>query len=386
MKNQSCSHYPDCSGCHFLELAYLQQLSIKQKFIEDLFDGSVPVKKIIPAASPFYYRHKVQLPFGLQKKNNRTKAVLGLHSKNYTQIINMNECRIQDKTLTSIVSVVRTWAQELKIPTYNYKNRTGTLRYLLLRKGAHTNEVLVGIITNTEARMKESYTKGLLDRLMDLEDFYSNKASLAGIVQNINTKDTNMVLGNKDYLLYGNDFVRDRVGDYTFKTQLSTFVQINPYQVENLYNTVLDSIQEGEKVIDGFSGMGTISMWIHKKASQVLAIESNPKSVKSAIESIKEYDLKNIEVVHGDVGAKLKKVNQNYDTLVVDPPRIGIDKNTIPVINSLSIPRIIYVSCNPFTLRENTHYLNSYQLQSIQPVDMFPHTDQVECVAIFQKK
>ena len=200
------------------------------------------------------------------------------------------------------------------------------------------------------------------------------KSILAGVIQNINKEKTTMVIGEHERLLWGKKYIKEEFGGSKFRVGLSTFVQVNPYQTPRLYGEILKHIPEGANVIDAYCGVGTISLFLSKKANHVLAIESNPSSIR------------NVKFLVGDSARILSQVEGSYEILVVDPPRSGLERNAVNAILNLNLRKIIYVSCNPETLEEDARTLSKkYTLKSVQPVDMFPQTYHIESIAIFER-
>lgn len=384
---ETCVHFGECSGCDALDIKYKQQLKEKDYYIQGLFEGyhNLQLNSILPAENEYYYRHKVQLPFGHKKGKYEIMLSLGLHSEDMSRIIDMKECRIQDRALTSIALVVRDWAREEKIPPYNEKLNKGFLKYLLLRKAKGTGEILVGLITHTSSDFKKGSIDRLKEKIVQALVEVNDDSNLVGIIQNINMEKTTMVLGKQDRLLYGRKYIEEIISGLKFHVELSTFVQVNPAQTENLYNIALDLVNENSRVIDAYCGIGTISLLAAGKAREVLGIESNQSSIKLAKMSATRNSIYNVRFLRGDSGRTIQQIRKNtFDTLIVDPPRSGLDRACINAVLNQEFSHIIYISCNPVTLEENAYLLSKkYKLVSVQPVDMFPHTSHIESVSYF---
>lgn len=389
--NSNCVHFGQCGGCDLLDLPYSEQLKEKELEVKDIFRDwkNLPIAKTLPSPEEYFYRHKVQLPFGHKKGKYEEILTLGLHARDNSKIIDLKECKIQDETLSAVAWKVRDWARQEKFTPYNEKYDRGFLKYLVLRKSHFSGEVLVGLVTATSKEI----TKKKLDILVEsIQSTLANtqskaKSTLAGIIQNINKEKTTMVIGEHDRLLWGKKYIKEEFGGSKFRVGLSTFVQVNPFQTSRLYGEILKHIPEGVNVIDAYCGIGTISLWIAKKANHVLAIESNPNSIEFANIALKENKIRNVKFLVGDSARILSQVEGSYEILVVDPPRSGLERNAVNAILNLDLKKIIYVSCNPETLEEDARTLSKkYTLKSVMPVDMFPQTFHIESVAIFERE
>lgn len=380
-----CVHFPHCGGCSLLNKTYSEQLIAKQASLQALFSGTnIEVSSVIQSPEPLYYRHKVQLPFGYSKKKGC--VTLGCYGTNSHEVINQTECLIQDKTLSQIAWTIREWAIKSRLTSYNEKTGTGFLRHVLLRKGVGTGEVLIGLVTNGERpQASRQMAQKLLEMIGQKKDEFK---PVVGIVQNVNMRRTNVVLGEKEIVWWGRPFIKEKIGNIKFKIELSTFFQVNPYQLPNLYNKVLENIDKGAKVLDLYSGIGSIAMWMSQKAGAVLGIEENVSSVKAARVSASVNNIKNVSFVAGDVSELLPGyINSGYECAVVDPPRKGLDNTVVETIKKSGLKKLIYVSCNPETLFRDIEGLKqNYKVLSVTGVDMFPQTEHVETVCVLLRR
>lgn len=384
-----CLHFGTCGGCDLLDIPYSEQLKEKELEVKDIFRNwkNLPIAKTLASPEEYFYRHKVQLPFGHKKGKYEEILTLGLHARDNSKIIDLKECKIQDESLSAIAWAVRDWAREEKYTPYNEKYDRGFLKYLVLRKSNYSGEILVGLVT---ASPKEIVKKKLDLLVQKIESTLlpfneKGKSVLSGIIQNINREKTTMVIGEHERLLYGKKYIKEELGGFKYRVGLSTFIQVNPYQTPRLYEKVLQEIPENANVIDAYCGIGTISLWLSKKAKSVLGIESNPHSIEFANIALKENKIRNVKFRVGDTARILSQLDGVYDVLVVDPPRSGLERNCVNAILNLGIRKIIYVSCNPETLEEDAHVLSKkYKLKSILPVDMFPQTFHIESIAVFE--
>jgi len=379
-----CSHFHRCGGCSLLETGYPQQLSQKKKTLQDCFSSlNVTVKEIVGSPEPWFYRHKVQLPFGFDKK--RGEIVLGCYGTDSHTVVNQTGCLIQDKDLTAVVLVIREWAKKCHLSTYNEQNGSGFLRHVLLRKGAGTGEILIGLVTNGGQPPGSRHLSNLL--LQMLENRLDKKSRIVGIVQSVNTRRTNVVLGEKEVLWWGRPYLKEVLGSFKFKVGLSTFFQVNPYQTPNLYDEVRKWVPEGASVLDLYSGTGSIALWISSRATEVNGIEENRASVAAARLAAKLNKITNVKFIAGDTAQLLPAMTKKgFSVAVVDPPRKGLDSSVIRTILDSSLQRLIYVSCNPQSLaRDISLFKDRFSINSVQGFDMFPHTDHIEAVALMTR-
>jgi len=384
MQNQhkiSCAHFPKCGGCTALNIPYTEQLSAKKKMLHNLFSSfNIDIPEILASPNPLYYRHKVQLPFGSFGKGRDRKVTLGCYALDSHNVIDQKECFVQDRDLTAIAHTIRRWAQKCGFEPYNEKRGNGFLRHCLLRKGASTGEILVGLVTNG-GRIAGS--RNLARSLMDEAQKVTGKDSqIVGVIQNINTRSTNVVLGEHYEVWWGREFLKEKLGQYRFNVGLSTFFQVNPFAAPLLYNLVLEQIPENSNVLDVYCGVGTITLWVSQKASRVLGIEENPHSVREAIAAARVNEVKNVKFLTGDASALLARHTNDFNIAIVDPPRKGLDERVINALKESNVSKIIYVSCNPQSLCRDIKMLSPhFRLTSLKGVDMFAHTAHVECVA-----
>lgn len=388
--NNECMHFGICAGCDLLDLPYAEQLKEKELEVKDIFRDwkNLPIKKTMPSPEEYFYRHKVQLPFGHKKGKYEEILTLGLHAKDYSKIIDLKECKIQDEALSAIAWDVRDWAREEKYTAYNERYDRGFLKYLILRKSHFSGEILVCLVTSTP---KEIVKKKLESLILKIQTTLSKpelkgKSVLAGIIQNINKEKTTMAIGDHERLLWGKKYIKEELGGFKYRVGLSTFIQVNPFQTSRLYEEIMRNVPEGANVIDAYCGIGTISLWLSKKAKSVLGIESNPHSIEFANIAVKENKIRNVKFLVGDSARILSQLEGSHEILVVDPPRSGLERNCVNAILAMDFKKIIYVSCNPETLEEDARNLSrQYTLKSVQPVDMFPQTFHIESVAVFEK-
>jgi 23S rRNA (uracil1939-C5)-methyltransferase len=278
--------------------------------------------------------------------------------------------------------------QEKKNTAYNERYDRGFLKYLILRKSHFSGEILVCLVTSTPKEIVKKKLESLIQKIQTTlsKSDLKGKSVLAGIIQNINKEKTTMAIGDHERLLWGKKYIKEELGGFKYRVGLSTFIQVNPFQTPRLYEEIIKNVPEGANVIDAYCGIGTISLWLSKKAKSVLGIESNPHSIEFANIAVKENKIRNVKFLVGDSARILSQLEGSHEILVVDPPRSGLERNCVNAILAMDFKKIIYVSCNPETLEEDARNLSrQYTLKSVQPVDMFPQTFHIESVAVFEK-
>ena len=380
-----CSTYKRCGGCNLRHVKYTKTLEIKRNIVQNLVNKSlkdkITVKETIGMESPFYYRNKAQFPVGVDKKED---PIVGVFANRTHEIIPINECQIQTKEAQEIAKAICEFVKNNNISIYNEKKQKGTLRHIIVKTGLKTNEIMCILVVNNPDIPKED----------ELVQYLTSKFSnIKTIVKNINNKNTNVILGNTNINLYGNGYIFDKLENYTFKISPLSFYQINPIQTEKLYNIALQGVNlTGKEIVfDLYCGIGTIGIFMANKAKKIYGIEIVEEAIKDAIENCKINNITNAEYLAGDTEKLLTDLIENRkikpDVIVVDPPRKGLDNKTVENILKIKPNRVVYISCNPATLMRDLSKLESeYKIKEIQPVDMFPFTSHVECVAVLQLK
>ena len=386
-KDVDCSTYKRCGGCSLRHIEYSKTLEMKQNAVQNLVNKTlnekVKVDKTIGMEKPIHYRNKAQFPVGLNKEN---KPILGIFANRSHEIIQIDNCLIQHEVSQVLAKEIIKFISQNSINVYNEKTRSGFLRHIVIKIGFKTKEVMCILVNNGETLPKEKELVDKIKREFEINEILS-KYTLKTIVKNINNKDTNVILGNKNIVLFGDGFIYDKLGEYTFKISPMSFYQTNPIQTEILYNKAIEfaDLKGNETILDLYCGIGTIGIFASKKVKKVYGIEIVEDAVKDAIENAKLNNIQNIEFLCGDVEKTLQEVlikSKKPDVIFVDPPRRGLDNITISNILKTEPVRIVYISCNPATMVRDLKMLEEkYEVKKIQPVDMFPYTSHVECVA-----
>lgn len=380
-----CKTYKRCGGCNMRHIEYEETLIIKRNSVQALVNktlkNKVKVKNTIGMENPLHYRNKAQYPIGMNKEN---KPVIGVFARRSHEIIPINNCLIQKPISEQIAKFILEYITKNNISVYDEKSGKGIFRHLVIKVGVKTNEVMCILVINAHSFKNENKL---------VEELVKNFPNIKTIVKNINTKNTNVIMGKENIVLYGDGYIKDILGDYTFKISPQSFYQVNPLQAEKLYNLGVEAakITKNDIVFDLYCGIGTISLFMAKYAKKVYGVEIVEQAIKDAKENAKTNNIENTEFIAGDTEIVLDDLINNKkiipDVVMVDPPRKGLDNRTIENINKIKPNRVIYISCNPATLiRDLAKFEENYEIKSIQPVDMFPFSSHVECVAVLQLK
>ena len=376
-----CKTYKRCGGCDLRHVKYEKTLEMKQNAVQSLVNktlkNKIEVEKTIGMENPYFYRNKAQYPVGLDKNK---EPVIGVFANRTHEIIPIEECFIQNRESQEIAKFVLDFIKENKIPVYDEKTRKGVIRHIITKIGIKTKEIMLVLVVNDSKIPKE---EELVKRVT--EKFKNVKT----IVKNINNKNTNVIMGNKNINLYGEGYISDILGNYEFKISPHSFYQVNPIQAEKLYNIGIEEakISKNDIVFDLYCGIGTISIFMAKYAKKVYGIEIVEEAVKDAKENAKINKVENTEFIAGDVEVVLDDLinNKNIipDVIMFDPPRKGLDNKSIENVLKISPKKMVYISCNPATLvRDLAKLEEKYEIKTIKPVDMFPFSKHVECCAV----
>ena len=380
-----CKTYKRCGGCNLRHIDYEETLAIKQEKVQNLVNkmlkNKIKVNKTIGMKEPFHYRNKAQYPVGINKEG---KPEIGVFANRTHEIIPMKKCLIQNESSEEIANFVFKFWCDNNLSIYNENTRKGLLRHIVIKNGIKTNEIMVVLVLNGEGFEKEN------ELVKAVTEKYANVKT---IVKNINTKNTNVILGNRNINIYGSGIICDKLGEFIFKISPLSFYQVNPIQAEILYNLGVKAanLTKNDTVFDLYCGIGTISIFMAKYAKKVYGVEIVPEAIDMAKENATLNDVQNAEFIAGDVELVLDDLINNQkvipDVVMVDPPRKGLDTTSLNNILKISPDRLVYISCNPATLVRDLSVLEEkYSISSIQPVDMFPWTSHVECVAVMQLK
>lgn len=377
-----CPIYYKCGGCSFSETPYTEELEEKTEYVFSLFGDLCPVYRIKGMKSPYRYRNKVQAVFGTDRKG---RIISGLYRKGTHDLIEVRDCRLEFPESADILLAVRRLMKSFDMTSYNEDTFRGDIRHVLLRRGHNSGEILCTLVFgNDKFKRKKEFAKALMAAC----------PALTGVTFHINGEKTSMVLGEgKIFPIAGKNHIEDTLCGVRFKISAGSFYQINSEQTEVLYNMamLMADLTGKERVLDAYSGTGTIGLIASRKAREVVGVELNKEAVRNAVENAKLNGIENASFIAEDASTFCKEMARNkerFDVVFLDPPRSGSDEKFLSSLIRLCPERIVYISCNPETQLRDIRYLEKfgpYQVRAVQPVDMFPRTGHVETVALIER-
>lgn len=380
-----CPNYWSCGGCNLMHMNYEYQLKFKRQMVEDTIKkiGGLDDIKVLPVIGmkkPYDYRNKVQVPF--RKKGPKT--ISGFFKRNSHEIIPFDKCYIQPDVSTEVSNFVRNLCNEYKITGYNEIEHSGLIRHVLVRTNFELSQVMIVLVlTNATLPHQEEIVEKISKRYPTVQS----------IVINVNNQKGNTILGNVNITIYGNDTISDTLLGKKFNIGVQSFYQVNHQQTEILYSKAIEiaDLNKEDILIDAYCGIGTIGLIASNYVKEVYSVEIVKEAVQNALKNAKQNKVKNIYFVCEKAEVQIKKwLNEGIKptVIVVDPPRKGCDKTLLDTIDEMNIQKIVYVSCDPATLARDLKYLTekNYQVLSVQPVDMFPQTSNVECITYLKRK
>ena len=381
MEKLTCPYYKRCGGCGLLHMTYREELAYKQQLAEHFLSRFGKVRPILGAAQPCYYRNKVEAAFGVDRSR---RVIAGTYEEGSHRIVNIERCLNENQTASAIIATVKRLLPSFRLAPYDEDARTGFLRHVLVRCGVRTGEVMVVLVTATPVfPSRQNFIKSLLQA----------HPEITPVVQNINSRRTSVLLGDREQTLYGPGFIRDTLCGMTFRISPRSFYQINPAQTEVLYRRAIEAaaLTGRERVVDAYCGIGTIGMIAAEKAGEVIGVEQNPAAVRDAVRNARENSVKNIRFVAADATAWLQTAAAQklpVDVLLMDPPRSGSTPEFLSAAVKLAPRRIVYISCCPETQARDLALLQKggYRVTLLQPVDMFPHTEHIENIAVLERR
>lgn len=380
-----CDTYSRCGGCALRHVNYKETLNMKKTAVETTLRKALgrelKVSEVLGMDNPYNYRNKLQYPVGIGANGN---PVMGVFAERTHTIIPTTNCQIQDVLSQKIANDIFSFISNNNIKVYDEKTFQGSIRHIVIRVGKKTGEVMITIVSNTKVIEKEK----------ELVEFITSKYSeVKTIVKNINSKNTNVILGKENHILFGEGYIYDYLGKFKFKISPMSFYQVNQIQTEKLYSKAVEyaELTGKETVFDLYCGIGTIGIFASGNVEKLYGIETVPEAIEDAWQNAKENNLKNAEFFVGDVEKTLpefiKERNIIPDVVFVDPPRKGCDKTALDTLLKIKPKRIVYVSCNPATLGRDLKILEEkYEIKEVSICDMFPFTHHVESIALLTFK
>jgi 23S rRNA (uracil1939-C5)-methyltransferase len=380
-----CPYFGRCGGCRLQHVAYPAQLAFKSKQVADALERlgglrDVPLHPIIGAEEIFGYRNKMEFTVA----RARGAMVVGLHeTERYDSVLDIERCLLQSDRMNGLLAEARAFFAERGLTVYEQDTGEGLLRFLMLREGKHTGELMTNVVTSAPA---VSELAPLAQRLQ------ARDAGTTSVVMNVNPKKASVAVGVEEHLLGGRDHIREGVGGLTFRVSANSFFQTNTRQAERLFDLVVEStgLTGTETVLDLYSGTGAISLLLARRARWVYGVELAQAAVDDAGANATANRITNCTFVSGEVRFVLPALiakGVTAEVVVADPPRAGFHPKALHALITLGARRIVYVSCNPTTLARDLGELvrGGYRLEWVQPVDMFPHTPHIEAVARLER-
>jgi len=390
---KKCKHFNICGGCKLQDITYQKQLKLKTNLIKKRADkyGVIVkrrLKKILPSPIKYDYRNKMEFTFYAEEDGG---VCLGLHgNKQNRRVIELKECLIAGPEVINVLKATLNFARKNNLKGYHRYKQKGYLRHLLIRKSVSNKELMVIIATTSKGRLKkDEYVK----KLLSLSRSKNNGYKITSIFHVINDSVGDVISFEKVKLLYGREFLEEKVGRITYRIYNQSFFQTNSRCLKVLYNTAKKLIKPGktDRVLDLFCGSGGIGLYLAKSVKEVVGIEINEQAIIKAHENMHINSVENMNFIQDDVKLALKDKKEEligkFNKVIIDPPRAGISRKVFERVVALKIPKVLYISCNPESLFDNIRLFieAGYKLKVVQPVDMFPHTRHVETLAILER-
>ncbi len=373
-----CPVYKKCGACQ-LDVAYPRQLNYKMRLMHETLGRFGKIEKIIGMDEPTHYRCKVSVAFGYTKNH----VITGVWQSSSGKIAQIEECALEDKRSYKIIKAIRMLLPKFKLRTYDEVTREGFLRFVTIRIGKQSGEILVALGTSKgKFPQLKDFTKALVELCPEITT----------IVRCVSVGKLNLLLGEDESVLFGDGYITDKLCGFDFRISARSFFQINPTQTEKLYSTAVKmaGLTGSESVLDAYCGVGTIGIVASKNAKNVISVELNGDAVENARDNVKINQLKNIKVFKGDAGDFMTNMamrGEHLDVVFTDPPRTGCSREFISSLLTLSPEKIVYISCNPETQARDLRAIlrGGYIVKKIQALDMFPYTRHIESVVLLQK-
>ncbi|MCR5627409.1 MAG: 23S rRNA (uracil(1939)-C(5))-methyltransferase RlmD [Lachnospiraceae bacterium] len=376
-----CSVFAKCGACSHIDVPYEEQLSIKQGSMIKLLNTFCYVDKIVGMDDPFHYRCKVNSVL-LKRKDG--SVVHGNYSEGTHRIVPIENCLIEDERADRLITDTAKLLGDFKIKIYNDRSDFGLVRYLMVRIGKFTGEMMLVIVTRSPIfPSKNNFIKALLKIHPEVKT----------VVQNVNSRSDSMVLGDRDIVMYGKGYITDELCGMKFRISPRSFYQVNPVQAEKIYKRAIElaDLKGDEVVIDAYCGTGTIGLIAAAAAGRVIGVELNADAIRDAKKNAEINSVENIEFICDDSTKFLEDYAEKggqADVVLLDPPRAGVGDALIETLKRVKPSRIVYVSCNPFSLERDLKKFTEdgeYTVKAITPYDMFPMTEHVEVVSLLER-
>lgn len=366
-------------------LNYEQQLLFKQKQVENVMSKiakmpEVDILPTIPMENPVGYRNKAQIP--VRRMDGRLAT--GFYKKNSHELVEIEDYYIQDPAIDEAIKRVRDILQRFQVRGYNEAKNEGQIRHIIIRRGHYSHEMMVVLVTRKEKFFKGKEIASII---------HEELPEVVSVIQNINEEKTNVILGDKEKVLYGRSYIEDQLLGKTYRISSKSFYQVNTEQTEKLYQTAIEfaALQKEDTVVDAYSGIGTIGLSLADKVKEVYGMELVPEAIEDAQFNALTNKIENAHYEVGKAETVMKKWQDKGvkpSVIVVDPPRKGLDARFIASAIDMAPAKLVYISCNPATFARDAKLFaeSGYEVKKVQPVDLFPQTHHVELVALLAPK
>jgi len=377
-----CPVFPECGGCKLQDLRYDRQMQFKVGVVADSLRHIAKIPppediKTLPADRPYHYRNKASFAVSLQDK----KLEIGFYRQGTHEVADSDSCDILLAPINGVKEWIRSLLEKHRVHIYDEKTRKGFLRGIVIRHSETTLETLIGFVTT-----KGRFSKPFMEELQDSKNL--QRFHVVGVVQNLNDQNTNIIMGLQTRLLWGKSYFTDQLDGLKFRLSLGSFFQVNSPQSIKLYEVIQKWANPGDgKILDAYCGSGGIGLWLARAGLPVIGIEEFAPAIEDAKESARLNGIESCEFLSGTVEKHLPRFTEGetIDTVIVDPPRKGCSEEVINSLLKISPERIIYVSCNPSTLARDLSRMDSYHIEDIYVVDMFPQTQHVETAVLLRR-
>lgn len=381
-----CSHFGVCGGCSWQDLEYAEQLAFKKRHVVECLARigglkDADIRDVAPSHELFQYRNKMEFSFHALADD---KFHLGLHRRGrFDDIFDLETCHLQNETANRIVGCVREFVKSELIPIYDVARHTGFMRFLIIRRGVHTGQIMVNVVTNRGPFPEaERMAAGLVQTF----------PHITTIVHGQNGGKSNIAVAETETILYGRGYIEESVLGLIFRIRANSFFQTNTLQAEALYQTGFDLLQPdpADRLLDLYCGTGTIGLLLASRVEQVVGVELVADAISMARENAVSNNIANVVFIHADVTEFLRERSADlgkFNVVVLDPPRAGLHPKALKRTLEMAPARLLYFSCNPATFARDAKAICEcgYRMSEVRPVDMFPHTRHIELVALFQR-
>ena len=377
-----CKYYPNCGGCQLMHLSYEKQLEYKTKKVKELLHKfaklDVEVYPCIGLEHPTRFRNKVQKPVRFDNKKKKIKA--GFYQSGTHNLIGVEDCLMETPLSNKISNLLVSLFEKYHFTPYHEDAQFGLIRHILIKTNTNQDQALVTlIVTRSDIKGIKDFAKELMKKI----------PQVVGVVLNINTRKTNVILGERDVPVFGHTKIQDMIFDKKFLISTQSFYQVNSHQIETLYGKAIEfaQLKKTDSLLDAYCGTGTIGLCCADKVKDVLGVEIVADAVHDAILNAKINNLTNAHFIKGDATKFILQSDKHFDVIIMDPPRKGSTPEFINAVKRIAPERVVYVSCDPVTLaRDLALFKDAYQIEKVQPVDMFPNSMHVETVCLLVKK